>query len=41
MANAAEAMKFYQSGVGGDPNIQTFGEAGMAQSDLKKTGKKT
>jgi PhnB protein len=34
--NAAEAMKFYQSVLGGQLNIQTFGEAGMAQSDQEK-----
>ena len=34
--NTAEAMKFYQSVLGGDLAIQTFGEAGMAQSDQEK-----
>jgi PhnB protein len=35
-ANAAEAMRFYQSVLGGDLSIQTFGEAGMAQTDQEK-----
>jgi len=30
--NAAEAMKFYQSVLGGELSVQTFGEAKMAQS---------
>lgn len=30
--NAAEAMKFYHSIVGGELSMQTFGEAKMAQS---------
>jgi len=34
--NAAEAMTFYQSVLGGDLSIQTFGEAGMAQSDQER-----
>jgi PhnB protein len=34
--NAAEAMRFYQSVLGGELSIQTFGEAGMAQSDAEK-----
>ncbi len=34
--NAAEGMRFYQSVLGGDLNIQTFGDAGMAQSDHEK-----
>jgi PhnB protein len=34
--NAAEAMRFYQSALGGDLTIQTFGDAGMAQSDKEK-----
>jgi PhnB protein len=34
--NAAEAMRFYQSVLGGDLNIQTFGDAGMAQTDNEK-----
>ena len=33
---AGEAMKFYQSVLGGDLHIQTFGDAGMAQSDREK-----
>ena len=32
----AEAMRFYQSVLGGDLNIQTFGDAGVAQSDDQK-----
>jgi PhnB protein len=34
--NAAEAMRFYQSVLGGELTIQTFGDAGMAQSDSEK-----
>jgi PhnB protein len=34
--NAAEAMRFYQSVLGGELHIQTFGDAGMAQSDKEK-----
>ncbi len=34
--NTAEAMRFYQSVLGGDLNIQTFGDAGAAQSDNEK-----
>ena len=34
--NAADAMRFYQSVLGGDLNIQTFGDAGVAQSDAEK-----
>jgi len=34
--NAAEAMRFYQSVLGGELNIQTFGDAGMAQTDTEK-----
>jgi PhnB protein len=34
--NAAEAMRFYQSVLGGELTIQTFGEAGMAQNDSEK-----
>jgi PhnB protein len=32
----AEAMRFYQSVLGGDLNIQTFADAGMAQNDTEK-----
>jgi len=32
----AEAMRFYQSVLGGELNIQTFGDAGVAQSDAEK-----
>ena len=34
--NAAEAMRFYQSVLGGDLTIQSFGDAGMAQTDSEK-----
>jgi PhnB protein len=34
--NTAEAMRFYQSVLGGDLNIQTFGDAGVAQTDTQK-----
>lgn len=34
--NASEAMRFYQSVLGGELYIQTFGEAGMAQDDSQK-----
>jgi PhnB protein len=34
--NTGEAMRFYQSVLGGDLYIQTFGEAGVAQSDAEK-----
>ena len=34
--NTAEAMRFYQSVLGGDLSIQTFGDAGMAQNDNEK-----
>jgi PhnB protein len=34
--NAAEAMRFYQSVLGGDLYIQTFADAGMAQNDNEK-----
>jgi PhnB protein len=34
--NAGEAMRFYQSVLGGDLYVQTFGDAGMAQSDKDK-----
>jgi PhnB protein len=34
--NTAEAMRFYQSVLGGDLTIQTFADAGMAQSDSDK-----
>jgi len=34
--NTAEAMRFYQSVLGGDLNIQTFGDAGVAQDDNQK-----
>ena len=34
--NAAEAMRFYHSVLGGDLNIQTFGDAGVAQADNEK-----
>ena len=34
--NTAEAMRFYQSVLGGDLNIQTFGDAGVAQNDNEK-----
>ena len=35
-ANSADAMRFYQSVLGGQLNIQTFGEAGVSQSDADK-----
>ncbi len=31
-----EAMKFYQSVLGGELKIQTFGESGMAKTDAEK-----
>jgi PhnB protein len=34
--NAAEAMRFYHSVLGGDLKIQSFADAGMAQSDKEK-----
>jgi len=34
--DAGDAMKFYQSVLGGDLYIQTFGDAGMAQTDSDK-----
>jgi PhnB protein len=34
--SAAEAMKFYQSVLGGNLNIQTFGDAGVSQSEADK-----
>jgi PhnB protein len=34
--NAAEAMRFYQSVLGGELYLQSFGDAGMAQSDKDK-----
>jgi PhnB protein len=34
--NAAQAMRFYQSVLGGKLDIQTFGDAGVAQSDAEK-----
>ena len=34
--NAAEAMRFYHSVLGGDLYVQTFGDAGMAQDDSQK-----
>ena len=34
--NAAEAMRFYQSVLGGELNIQTFGDAGVAQNESEK-----
>ena len=34
--NAAEAMQFYQSVFGGELSTQTFGEVGMAESDVMK-----
>jgi len=34
--STAEAMRFYQSILGGDLNIQTFGDAGVAQDDKQK-----
>jgi PhnB protein len=34
--NTAEGMRFYQSVLGGDLNIQTFGDAGVAQNDNEK-----
>ena len=34
--NTADAMRFYQSVLGGDLNIQTFGDAGVAQNDNEK-----
>jgi PhnB protein len=33
---AADAMRFYQSVLGGELTIQTFGDAGMAQSDTDR-----
>ncbi len=35
-ATTGEAMKFYQSVLGGDLTMQTFGEAGMAKTDEEK-----
>jgi PhnB protein len=34
--NAADAMRFYHSVLGGELYVQTFGDAGMAQSDSEK-----
>src|SRR5260370_39899194 len=34
--NTAEAMRFYESVLGGELNIQTFGDAGVAQNDDEK-----
>ncbi len=34
--DTAEAMKFYQSVLGGKLTMQTFGEAGMAKTDEEK-----
>jgi len=34
--NTAEAMRFYQSVLGGHLYVQTFGDAGAAQSDAEK-----
>jgi PhnB protein len=34
--NAAEAMRFYQSVLGGDLTVQKFGDVGMGQSDSEK-----
>jgi PhnB protein len=34
--NAAEAMRFYQSVLGGELTVQTFGEAGMAKKPEEK-----
>ncbi len=34
--NTAEAMKFYQSVLGGELNMQTFGEANMAENPKEK-----
>jgi len=34
--NAAEAMQYYQSVLGGELTIQTFGESGMSDSDELK-----
>jgi len=34
--NTAEAMKFYQSILGGELTLQTFGEAGMAKAPEEK-----
>ena len=34
--NTAEAMRFYQSVLGGDLTMQTFGDAGVAQNDNEK-----
>jgi PhnB protein len=34
--NTAEAMKFYQSVLGGELNMQTFGEANVAQNPNEK-----
>ena len=35
--DTAEAMRFYQSVLGGELSIQTFGDAGVAQNDSEKT----
>ncbi len=35
--NAKEAMEFYQSVLGGNLSMQTFGEAGMPTSEEEKT----
>lgn len=34
--NTSEAMKFYQSILGGELKMQTFGESGMSQSEADK-----
>lgn len=34
--NAADAMRFYHSVLGGDLTIQTFGDAGFAQDESQK-----
>jgi PhnB protein len=34
--NTAEAMRFYQSVLGGDLYLQTFGDAGAAQNEAEK-----
>ena len=39
--NAAEAMKFYQSVLGGELTMQTFDEAKMARSPKEKNRSST
>jgi PhnB protein len=34
--NAADAMRFYQSVLGGELQVQTFADAGVAQNDNEK-----